>query len=326
MEPSKPAVGQSNRPLLVGVIAVLSSGLLIASLPSNQPIQLFAEAKSETTDPLHPLEIFRVGPESQTLNDAFTQAGVEYFPEDRVTAFPDPSLGLGSLITVSRALPVPVTDGKKKLTLRTWQTTLKALLEEKKIDLGEEDRITPALATPLSSNLQVVITRVARTIVSKFETIAFKTIEIEDPNVYRGEVKVTQQGANGQRQIDHLLIREDGELLSDTIVADKVLKAAVDKKISKGSKLKLGSRFGPGSMTYYVNKYGTKVATDKFRRGAKLLVTNLNNGKKIEVVNDGCICGDSSTLIDLNPVYFQQLGVALSTGRAYNIVIEEVLN
>lgn len=318
---------QPSQPLLVGTIAVLLTGLLLASLPSGQPTQLFAEAQTKiaAADSLHPVEIFRAGTSARTLQSAFAEAGIAYYPEDKISAFPDPSLGLGSLITVTRALPVDLTDGKKKLVLRTWKTTLKELLDEKKIDLGEEDRIAPSLSTPLSKNITVTITRVARTIVNKFETIPFKTFEIEDPNVYRGEVKVTQAGVSGKRQIDHLLIREDGELISDTIVGTKVVEPVVDKKISKGSKLKLGTGHS-GIATYYENKYGTKVATDKFRKGTKLLITNISNGRKIEVVNDGCICGNDRVLVDLNPVYFQQLGGTLSQGVLKSIRIEEVLN
>lgn len=286
-----------------------------------------AEALDEqihSTSELHPSVIFSVNSSARTIVDAFTQANVPYYPEDTVTAFPAPELGLGSVITVERALPTVVQDGKRTYQLRTWQETVEGLLKEKKIELGAEDRVAPSPQTSLTPNMRITITRVARTTVSEFETIAFKTIEKENPSMWRGEKKVTETGSNGKREKKYLIIREDGELISKTLQSNEIVEAVVNRVVEIGTKLKIGEVY-TGKATYYENNLGTKVATDMFKRGTELRVTNLNTGKSIIVRNDGCICGATGVLIDLNPVYFQQLGGTLGQGVLQNVKVEEIL-
>jgi len=308
--------------------------LLLATTWLFSPsIKLKAEATPEdqtllsAASTLHPVEVFSVSRPASTIQEAFAQAGRDYYPEDRVSYFPDPSLGLGTVITVQRAFPVSLSDGKKTKIVRGWADTVGGLLEEKRILLGAEDRISPALGTPLNQGLTVVITRVARTTVSEFETVAFKTVEQEDGSMWRGERKTVQEGRNGKLRKDYLVIREDGELVSKTLTASEMVEALVNKIVRIGTKLKIGRTFS-GDATWYPfpNRWGTKVALDVVRRGVEVRVTNLSNGRSIIVRNEGCICGNGSALIDLAPEYFRALGGQTSQGRLTNIRVEEILN
>lgn len=291
----------------------------------NRPISSYVQAAEGSVEMnLHPTEIFSAPSSARTIIEAFQLSGVAYYPEDIVTAFPDPSLGLGSVVTVQRALSVEITEGKKTYILRTWQETVGEMLADKKIELGEEDRISPSPDTVLTLGSKVVITRVARTVVSELETIPFESREVENPNLWRGERTVSQDGENGQREKKYLLVREDGELVSKTLVSNSIIKQMVAKITQIGTKLRIGKTYS-GRATYYENNYGTKVATDMFKKGTELRVTNLNNGKSIIVRNDGCICGATGVLIDLNPAYFQQLGGTLAQGVLQNVRVEEIL-
>jgi hypothetical protein len=286
-----------------------------------------AEAQQEATfseNPLHPVLVFHADASVTSVIEAFAQAELDYYPEDMVTAFPDPELGLGSVITVTRALPIAVNDGKRSYVIRTWQSTVGEALQEKNIELGDEDRISPNLDTPLQPNMPIIITRVARTTVTETETVNFKVIEQDDPNSYRGTNTVVQEGRDGEIQYKYLLIREDGELISKTLTSTTVTKKVVNKIIKIGTKLRIGEVYF-GKATWYVNSYGTKVAMDLFPAGTEVRITNLNTGKSIIVVNDGCICGATGVLVDLAPEYFQALGGTLGQGVLQNIRVEEIL-
>lgn len=317
----------TRRPAVVTGSLFLLLAIFVALIPNAHHSQAKAEPTplASAGSSLHPVEQFTATPAQKTLIDAFAANNVPYFSEDRVTAFPDPSLGLGSVITVERALPIAVKDGKRTHVYRTWQDTTGALLAERLIQLGQEDRVNFADATPLASGMTIEITRVARTIVTEMEKIPAKTVERENDQVWRGEKKTTQQGKDGKREKKFLVIREDGELVSKTLQSNTIVEAVVDKIIEIGTKLKIGQVFS-GKATYYENNLGTKVATDKFKRGVELRVTNLSNGKSIIVRNDGCICGATGVLIDLNPAYFKQLGGTLGQGVLQNIRVEEILN
>lgn len=311
---------------VLGLTVIGLIGFFVLTQPNSRHDQTYAQDAtlvSAATD-LHPTQVFSVVHKADSLQEAFQAAGVSYFPEDKVSFFPDPILGLGTVITVQRALVITVVDGKKTKTLRTWATTVGGLLKDKKIELGDDDKIAPTLTTPLAQNTIITINRVARTQVSELETINFPTVQKNDDTMWRGESILVQEGKNGQREKKYLLIREDGELVSKTLLSNNVIVAAVNKILRVGTKLKIG-RTLTGKSTWY-QCCGTKVAMDAFRKGTTVRVTNLNNGKSIIVGVDGCICGTSGVLIDLAPDYFQQLGGLLNQGVLPNVRVEEVLN
>lgn len=317
---------QEWRAVLRGVIVLSLFGVfsLVSDLTN---LKIFAQDATliSASNDLHPTEVFSVVHKAETLQEAFDAVGIDYFPEDKISYFPDPGLGLGTVITVQRALAVTIVDGKKTSVYRTWQDNVGDFFKEKRIDIGDEDRFAPSLSTPLGASTKITITRVARSEKSEFEVISFQVVEKDDPTTWRGERKTVQEGVNGKREKRFLFIREDGELVSKTLLSNTVVEAAKNKIISVGTKLKIGQTL-TGKATWYRNSYGTKVAMDAFRRGVEVRITNLSNGKSIIVKNDGCICGATGVLVDLSPEYFQQLGGTLGQGVMTNIRVEEILN
>jgi len=191
-------------------------------------------AENNTIDPFHPQETFYVGSDSKSLGEAFSNAHVPFYAEDQVTTFPDLNLGIGSVITVTRALPVHLVDGKHSKELRTWQTTVGGLLKEKNIELGQEDRIAPDVTTALQKNLTITITRVARTNVVETETVPFQTTIEKDYTQFVGGQTTLKAGKNGKLEKTYLLIRQDGELVSKTLQSTKTTISPVTAVIRQG--------------------------------------------------------------------------------------------
>ncbi len=214
--------------LVVGI-----SALIFAAFSFLRPADAI-EQKIAATNSLHPVEVFQSDASARSLSEAFALAGVEYYPEDRITAFPNPSLGLGSVITVERALPIALKDGKRSYLIRTWQSTVGELLNEKKITLMAEDRISPSLATPLQINLPITITRVARTTVVETEVIQYQTIIEKDYTQFVGASTVLTSGKNGEKQNTYLVIREDGDLISKTLTGSVVTIQSQTARVRQG--------------------------------------------------------------------------------------------
>lgn len=231
-----------KRPVLV------SGGLLLAAIVSIFFFFNPAEAQQDPlpkADPLHPVEVFRSTASARTITEAFAQAGVDYYPEDIVSAFPDPALGLGSVITIKRALPITLRDGKTTYRVRTWEQTVGSLIKEKGIELGDEDRVSPNLMTPLQKNMPITITRVARTNVTETEVIPAKTVVQKDYYQFVGTSSVVNAGRSGERKNVYLVIREDGELISKTLISTGVVSAAQDRVVREGALNRVNSRCLP---------------------------------------------------------------------------------
>jgi hypothetical protein len=132
-------------------------------------------------------------------------------------------------------MPITIRDGKKTIQVRTWQKTVGQLLAEKRVELGSEDRVGPTLVTPLKPNMIINITRVARTEILEKEVIPYETVIEKDYSQFIGTDTVLEQGKNGERERKYLLIREDGELVSKTLLETKVTLAPQKKRIRQGA-------------------------------------------------------------------------------------------
>ncbi|QQG49896.1 MAG: G5 domain-containing protein [Candidatus Berkelbacteria bacterium] len=217
-------------PLIATVILLALGGLFFGEHPPK------AQKVEAADDNNHPEEIFSANSSARNLAQAFAQAGVAYYPEDKVVAFPDPELGLGTVITVNRAMPVSLQDGKRQDLLRTWQDTVGALLKEKNIELGSDDLIAPNLETKLSPNTKITITRVAITNVTEKDAIAFKIFKKDDATLNKGTTKVSRAGVKGQKALHYQVRREDGVEVSRVLTSTEIVKQPEDELQLVGTK------------------------------------------------------------------------------------------
>lgn len=310
-----------------------------ASVATGSDVNTGGTVKGASTDQatitkpasLLPVEEYTGSPFDLSLESMLAHHKVTIYPEDIVEAFPAPNLGLGSVIKIYRATPVELTDWGKKKTYRTWGKTVGDFLAENNMELGDNDRVEPKESAALTiaqnaGHAQVLIARVAITEVKQKEVIAFTKTEKEDPTVLRGEVKV-DKGENGERVKTYRVTREtreNGVEEKRELLKNEITKPVKNETRIIGTKLLYGAKHKGRSSWYKYNS--TKVATDLFKRGVWLEITNLDNGKKILVKNDGCICADTGYVVDLHPDHFTALGGAIRDGVMKNVQIAEVLN
>lgn len=280
---------------------------------------------------LYPLKEL-VLPIGQTQPRQFAEQSLsELDLADIILAQPDPRLGLGSRLTVARATRFTIIDYGKKIQLVSLASTPRQLLSERGLTLGENDKIDRAVDRPLTKTdldattgtIVINITRVAITEVKESETIAFEQIKKEDPTLPRGEVKQTP-GQLGERRKTFRVTRENGKEVKRELIKNELIKSPQPEITIVGTKVVVG-RVYTGRVSWY--KYNsTKVASDLFKRGVTLRLTNLNNGQQIIVRNDGCICADTGFLVDLHPDHFTALGGTLRQGVLQNVKVEEIIN
>lgn len=181
------------------------------------------------SDPNHPTEIYYGDPFLKTLEEMLASLGLEIFKEDKIEVLPPPELGIGSQITIHRALPIEVTDAKKVTLYRTWQETVADLLKENNIELIGQDSVEPVLETKLNLNMKIKITRVAEVEITEREPIDFKTIKKEDIDLEKGQTRVEQKGIKGEREVVYIVKRVDGEEVSRTKKSSEIIKDPVNE-------------------------------------------------------------------------------------------------
>lgn len=172
----------------------------------------------------------------KSVEEIFGELGISCFPEDRIKAFPDPAIGLGTTITIRRATPVVIYDGLKHIFLRTFSDTVKEVLKEKKIKIGAKDKINHNLETELVNNIKIVIVRVREKMIAKMETIDFETKYQDDPSTVKGKQYVSQAGARGSKKVKYKITYENGIEIKREIVSEKIIKEAKTEIVMVGTR------------------------------------------------------------------------------------------
>jgi len=219
---------------LGGIILVFVIAIWLTLANNHQNITPMVSGVVDISDPNHPTEIYYGNPTFGSLDEMLTDLGIRIYKEDKVQVFPDPSLHLGSQITINRALPVEVTDAKTLKVYRTWQETVGDLLKENNIELIGQDSVEPTLDAKLAQNIKIKITRVAEVEVTETESIDYKTIKKTDIDLEKGQTRVETKGVDGERKVTYLIKRVDGEEVSRTKKSSEVLKDPVNEVLIIG--------------------------------------------------------------------------------------------
>ncbi|MBI3260756.1 G5 domain-containing protein [Candidatus Berkelbacteria bacterium] len=254
---------------------------------------------------LLPAETYYGSPVLTDIKAMIADRQIALNPEDEVRYFPDPELGIGSTIKVYRATPIKVIDAAKPTNFRTFKKTVREFLDEKNIEVGDKDKLSPGFDTSLKPDMTIEIIRVTVTQVTTNESIDFKTVTKEDATVNKGIRNVTQPGKKGNRKKVFEVTRENGKEVSRKKLSEEVTAGPVDEIVVIGTKEVV---LGQGTATWYTfppHAPGT-AAHNSLKRGTQVRVTSLSSGKSVVVkVIGGGIQGSGE--IDLHPDDFKQL-------------------
>ena len=279
--------------------------------------------------PYQVVEILPNGEQGKTYSGASLKSkpaeiaaelGANPYPEDQFRTFPEYRDFIGRVVTLYRAPSYIIYDQSKELTYRSFAQTVGQLLEEKRIILGDDDKINFSTDTELGPQLVIKITRVAKTKVTEKEVIVYKTIKKDDPNLEKGKTRVEQVGEKGEKHLIYELTRENGVEISKVLLSTEVVSEPVSEIVYIGTKV---VSYGSGWATWYVDSTEMIAASDLAPMGSTVRVVNLANGKSVEVRIVSRI-GSSTPAIDLSTAAFRALGVGTGQGVIQSVRLEKV--
>lgn len=148
-----------------------------------------------------------------TARSIAAQAGVDTFAEDIVVAQPSEDFlrdGIGHKVTIKRSTPVNLVIYGTPLATRTQAKTVRELLAEKNIVLGEGETVQPGLDEPLPVTDPVFINQKGVSIETVLEEVPMPVEYIEDPSLTYGNTAIRQKGQPGQKMITYQVNSETG--------------------------------------------------------------------------------------------------------------------
>lgn len=173
---------------------------------------------------------------STTLADVLAELGLDAestkLSVARTTALTRDRLTLSAITPKKVAI---VVDGRT-VNATTTQQTLRALLADQGITLGQQDVTSASLDSAPVDGMTLAISRVATQQVTTTEPIAFQVTKTQTDTLAKGTTKVQTAGANGEKTITWTVNTVDGKEQSRQQLSETVSKKPVDEVDLVGTK------------------------------------------------------------------------------------------
>jgi len=181
-------------------------------------------------------ELYFGKPGLLSFSEIYSNLGIKVYPEDIISAFPDPSYGIGSRISILRATSLTIVDAGEKKPYRTQKEKVGDFLNEKNIIVYTQDIITPGRDASINPDMEIVITRVAELDITETVEISYKTIKKEDSNLEKGKTIVKEKGKLGSKELTYHIRRENGKEVSRKLLDEKIISQPKDEIVMVGTK------------------------------------------------------------------------------------------
>jgi uncharacterized protein YabE (DUF348 family)/3D (Asp-Asp-Asp) domain-containing protein len=176
----------------------------------------------------------------------------------------------GDRIVIHTAKPVHLTVDGRTETMHLTSKTVGDALQSLQITLGEEDRVSPAVTEPITAETDIKVTRVLTVVEELEEVVPFDTIEEKDAKLIRGKEKTIQSGQEGLLTKTIKKIYEDGELVSQKLVAEQVKAEKIDEVIAIGTQEPVMVLSALSPVVEEVTKSGITFGVKRKLEGVKL--------------------------------------------------------
>jgi uncharacterized protein YabE (DUF348 family) len=168
-----------------------------------------------------------------TVGDVLDEMGTRAFGAE-VSASRGTQIGR-DLLTIQTLKEITVSIDDNTMVTTTLQSTVRDLLLELDVVLEEGDAVSADLDALLEDGQEITVSRAGSSADTITETLAFETIEREDPGLVKGEKVVLQKGRVGKAVTTYDISTLGGEEADRVILARSVLVEPQDEIIGIGT-------------------------------------------------------------------------------------------
>ena len=193
----------------------------------------------------------------QTAEQIAKDAGITLYPEDKTKLSQSDNLvtdGAGLQLTIDRATVFDFTLYGTTSVARTQGATVGDMLKEKNIKIGENDRVSVPLTTPITANSTVQIWREGKQTITVEEPVAFDTQQIKDADRDYGYKAIQTPGVDGKKNVTYEIEIRDGQEVGRTEIASIVTAQPSGQVEVIGAKARTLPYTGGGTKTEWLSQ------------------------------------------------------------------------
>lgn len=173
---------------------------------------------------------------AQTVGDVVAELGLRdgvRTSSSRSSEIGRDVLRLSTLKTVHVAIDGATGD------VSTAGSTVREVLQEAGVVLGEHDQVSVPLDAAAVDGLVIMVTRVTTQVLTETTAQPFTTVREDDPTLTEGDEVVRVRGADGSSVVTFESYQVDGVEVGRSLVAESVLSAPVSQVVRVGTKPKV---------------------------------------------------------------------------------------
>lgn len=182
----------------------------------------------------------------QVVDQIAKDAEITLYPEDDASIKPSDDFvgdGAGLEMVIDRAVPMTLDLYTNKTQIRTQGETVGEMLKEKGIVLGDNGRVSVALATPIVEGMEVRVWREGKQTVSVNQPVGFDTERIFDADRQIGYKEIQTAGVEGSRTVTYEIEVKNGVEISRKEIANIIVKQPSKQVVV------IGIKSGPNALT-----------------------------------------------------------------------------
>lgn len=171
-----------------------------------------------------------------TVQDMLEELNIPIRAHDRISVDLSHPVRSGDEIELVHTFPVTIVAAGKERIEYTSGENVREVLEEAGLELKPEDEVRPGLDQPVDAGDRIEVVRVTKQIETVEETIAVKTVRVENDRLLAGKEMVVQPGREG------ILVRtiekkfENGRLTETKVLSEQVMQESEDRIVAVGTR------------------------------------------------------------------------------------------
>lgn len=173
------------------------------------------------------------------------QTGAKLYAEDTVITEPSTDFlkdgTVGNKVVVDRATPASLNLYGTSLAVRTHAKTVKELLDEKKVKLLADDKVTPSMDTILTPSTLVFVTRSGTQVITEEVEIPAPSQTVQDNSLSFGTTAIRQAGIPGKKSVTYQIDLLNGVESGRRVIQEVVVQEPVSQVIARGKAVQIPS-------------------------------------------------------------------------------------